>query len=77
MTNKVPTKAGFYWAKWKIAEKGTYDEDEFEPESHWRVVEVYDARGTGIVLVSGEEKTQSLENFYWGDKSPQPLKPPG
>lgn len=84
MAYPTPTKPGFYWAKWKIVEEGTMDEDSiilacaFTGDS-WEVVDVF-ANGIDpkhprywLVHVSGVAKPQSIENFYWG---PGPLKEP-
>jgi hypothetical protein len=76
----TPSKPGFYWAKWKIADDGTREADELTPSDKWEVVEVWencnDAKSPEYLRVSvpGVERGQSLENFYWG---PGPLTPPG
>jgi len=69
----TPSKPGWYWAKWKIADDGTRDGGELTPSDRWEVVEVVDNGGEDPadklrVSVSGVEKTQSVENFFWGDR---------
>lgn len=85
---ELPTAAGFYWAKWQIADQGDTKIFEYEtylPRNMWRVVEVFENSGSSDpaekldpdrlrVFVSGVRDTQSLENFFWG---PGPLPPPG
>lgn len=77
----VPTKIGFYWAKWRLADDGTFtgpgytDADregvmskEFEPV---RLVENcvdHDNPEWLKVSVGGVEKSQSPENFIWGPR---------
>lgn len=71
----VPQKAGFYWAKWRIPEDGTADEDRFVFVDKWEAVEVHPALGETDELfrvsVAGVERTQSVENFVWA----QPCRP--
>jgi len=80
MTCKIPTEEGFYWAKWRICDDGTADEDEFHPSNTWAVVEVFENHMNDgepdqfRVLVGGVEQSQSAENFFWGDG---PLTHPG
>lgn len=73
----TPTKPGFYWAKWRIAEDGSETViGDLTPSNRWEVVEVeYDNFDNEqlIVSVAGEPRSQSLENFFWG---PGPLEPP-
>lgn len=76
--SSTPTKTGFYWAKWKIADEGTREGDELTPSDRWEVVEVCDNYGDDPrnylrVSVSGVFMSQSIENFYWG---PGPLEAP-
>lgn len=73
MSDKLPEKEGFYWAKWKICDEGTADEHCFKPHDDWEVVQVFINGGCDDedpdyfrVFVGGVEKTQSLENFFWG-----------
>lgn len=75
----TPTKEGFYWAKWKIADAGTREGDDLTPSDKWEVVEVWENCNDKSnpeylrVSVCGVERGQSLENFVWG---PGPLKKP-
>ncbi len=76
----APKQAGHYWAKWRIANDGTREGDELTPSDKWEVVEVFenclDRENDEFLMVSvpGVERSQSLENFVWGQG---PLKPPG
>lgn len=73
---KMPSSVGWYWAKWKIADDGTRDGDENATGAVWECVEVYEPNnndGLLRVFVAGVERTQSLENFFWG---PGPLEMP-
>ena len=76
----VPALAGFYWAKWRIADEGTPEGDEQTPSDKWEVVEVFengiDEAGVVFLMASvpGQAKPQSLENFCWGRG---PLVAPG
>lgn len=36
----MPTKPGYYWAKWRIAADGTHEGDELTPSDFWGIVEV-------------------------------------
>lgn len=75
----VPSKPGFYWAKWKIKDPGTAEENDPPNGDHWEVVDVYvncinpDDDEYLMAMVPGVEKAQSLENFFWGKG---PLAPP-
>ena len=74
----TPKRPGFYWAKWKIANRGTKEGDELTPSDRWEVVEVWenggeDPRNYLRVSVPGVENAQLLENFFWG---PGPLEVP-
>lgn len=75
----TPTKPGFYWAKWRIADEGTKEGDEQTPSDRWEVMHVFenclDVEDDEYlrVEVPGVERGQSLENFFWG---PGPLAPP-
>lgn len=68
----TPTRPGFYWAKWKIADEGTRDGDELTPNDRWEPVEVAVNSGSPDdpdylrVDVPGVERSQSLGNFFWG-----------
>lgn len=75
MAIMVPTKPGFYWAKWRIAAAGTADNGEgcMGTDADWEVVEVWEnSLDTSddeylMVHVPGVEKGQSIDNFYWGN----------
>jgi hypothetical protein len=77
---ELPTKAGFYWAKWKIAADGTRDIEDFQASDRWEVVEVVvnhidrDNPEHLLVSVSGVERGQPLDGFFWGDvkRLPEP-----
>ncbi|RUV07980.1 hypothetical protein EOA79_02510 [Mesorhizobium sp. M1A.F.Ca.IN.020.03.2.1] len=74
----IPDKAGFYWAKWRIPEDGTDDEEHFVAVDWWEVVEVHDSLGGDEPLrasIAGVRQTQSLENFVW-HKPIAPLEVP-
>ena len=74
LTMKVPTKPGFYWAKWRIIEDGSdTEQDAIPPLNMWEVVEVWENTEKYLVSVTGESKSQSVENFVWG---PGPLTKP-
>jgi len=74
-----PKRAGFYWAKWLSADRGTEHGSTLTPSGDWDVVYVYengfDPKETEFlrVLVVGVEQSQSLKNFEWGAG---PLTPP-
>ena len=76
---RFPTRAGFYWAKWLIADRETVEGSALTPSDDWDVVYVFengrDEREAEFlrVLVVGVEQSQSLQNFKWG---PGPLTPP-
>lgn len=69
----MPSKAGFYWAKWRIANEGTREADELTPSDKWEVVDVFENSIDPsddeylMVHVPGVTAPQNLENFYWGD----------
>lgn len=74
---KMPTKPGFYWARWLTAAAGTHEGAELTPASSWGVVEVWenflgdpceaDRCEKFGVSVPGVRETQWPENFQWGD----------
>lgn len=70
----TPTGAGFYWAKWKIADDRTREAEELTPSDRWEVVEVVvnhvDREDPEHlrVSVSGVECSQPLDGFFWGEK---------
>lgn len=66
----IPTKPGFYWARWKIND-GTIDAmfDTSSPNALWEVVEVYwrdetDEPDAWCVWLMGIPGTQPVENFF-------------
>lgn len=76
----IPTKPGFYWAKWRIPDDDTHEKDLINFRvMDWEVVEVFEncINETDIeylrVFVGGVRETQSLENFFWGEG---PIKEP-
>ena len=75
----VPAKPGFYWAKWRIADDGTVEGDDLTPSDVWEVVHVTENTSDKShpeylrVSVSGVQRGQALENFFWG---PGPLPEP-
>lgn len=76
----LPTKPGFYWGKWRIADDGTHEADLVNMMVHdWEVVHVFENcldEGSDErfrVEVPGVRESQALENFFWG---PGPIEPP-
>lgn len=75
----LPTRPGFYWAKWRIADDGTHEGDEMTPSDTWEVVNIFvnctsdDGHDNLRVEVPGVQRSQSFENFVWGIG---PLEPP-
>lgn len=67
----IPKAPGFYWARWKIKDPGTAEEDD-PPSGEWEVMHVVencidpDDDEYLMAMVPGVEKWQSLENFIWG-----------
>lgn len=37
---KIPTKPGYYWALWTVAQSGTFEGDEQTPSRTWEIVQV-------------------------------------
>lgn len=76
----LPIREGFYWAKWRIANDDTREAEELTPSDSWEVVYVFEnsfdlaSDERFMASVPGVEKSQSVENFYWG---PGPLTEPG
>src|SRR5882672_6981280 len=72
----TPTKPGFYWAKWMIADD--HVPEGYTPFKTWEPVEVYWADrldGPDDELraqLIGHDFSQSLDCFHWGDR----LEPP-
>lgn len=66
----VPTKPGYFWAKWKIPADGTHEGADLCPSDNWEVVQVNDNNGLGdekfSVSVPGVRETQWLDCFFWG-----------
>lgn len=68
----TPTKPGHYWARWRIKSPGTAEEDD-PPSAQWEVVQVFenciDPNDDEylMVAVAGVERSQAIENFFWGD----------
>lgn len=77
MVHLVPTKPGHYWARWRIKSPGTAEEND-PPSGEWEVVQVFqncidpDDPEYLAVAVAGVERSQAVENFYWGDRVPEP-----
>ena len=79
--NDIPTREGFYWARWLKAAPGTVDEAELGDMSEhalWEVVDVFLNGGNAddpeylLVHVPGVQKAQPRENFEWGNRIPKP-----
>lgn len=72
MSERTPTKPGFYWAIWQKADPGTPEGDEQTPALEWEIVHVVencldeDDPEYLMAAVPGQSKWQSLENFTWG-----------
>lgn len=79
---RVSPRCGFYWAKWRIADEGTPEDNCRGADAVWEVVEVFQnhiADGEPDqfrVSVCGVEMSQSFENFYWGPLPIKKLEPP-
>lgn len=81
----VPTNPGYYWAKWRIADKGTDPGiARILPMKTWEIVQVwfdafqFDTDGNKEsfrVDVMGIAASQSIDNFFWGN-NPTPLTAP-
>ena len=73
----APRKPGHYWARWKIKSPGTAEEDD-PPGGSWEVVQVFrnciDESDDEYLMVSvaGVARPQSVENFFWGERVPEP-----
>jgi hypothetical protein len=73
----VPSFPGHYWARWKIKDPGTAEEDD-PPGGQWEVVQVFanciDPEDDEYLMVAvpGVERSQSVENFHWGTRVPEP-----
>lgn len=68
-------REGFWWARWIRADPGTADDGEAASHSnHFEPVEVFanctddpGSKEPWRVAVIGVEKSQSVENFEWGE----------
>lgn len=73
----LPTTPGHYWARWRIKSPGTAEEDD-APSGMWEIVQVFqnciDETDDEwlMVAVPGVERSQSIQDFFWGD-GPIPL----
>jgi hypothetical protein len=73
----IPTEAGFYWAKWRIATDETPEGDELTPSDEWEVVQVNINDPSGnvgdpeylSVSVPGVREVQWADCFVWGPKA--------
>ena len=70
MSAVLPTKPGYYWAKWQIATEDTYEGDDLTPAACWEIVQVNDNNGEGAealsVSVPGVREVQWPDCFVWG-----------
>lgn len=73
-----PRGPGHYWARWRIKSPGTAEEDD-PPSGSWEVVQVFvncideDDDEWLMVAVPGVERSQDVENFYWGQRVQEPV----
>lgn len=77
LTNEIPMKPGYYWAKWRIAADGTHEGDELTPSNSWEIVQVNSnhidwdddpAEDEALsVAVPGVRETQWRDCFVWGN----------
>lgn len=79
MTQTMPQKPGYYWAKWQIASDRTVEGDELTPAFDWEIVQVNEnVNGWQdmtddedmerlSVAVCGVQMTQWRDCFLWGD----------
>ncbi len=76
----LPKEPGHYWARWRIKSPGTAEEDD-PPGGQWEVVQVFvncvdpDDAEYLMVAVPGVERSQSIENFHWGEAVHRPYPP--
>jgi hypothetical protein len=71
--NQTPKAPGFYWAQWRKADPDTREGDELTPSDKWEPVDVFENADESHpeylrVQVIGVERSQSLENFVWGEQ---------
>lgn len=75
-----PTKPGFYWALWTVAEPHTHEGHKLKLPQDWEVVEVWEnyigekceadelaGCEKFMVSVPGVRESQSLDCFIWGE----------
>ena len=73
MAAPIPTKPGFYWARWMQASDGTHEGDELTPAREWEIVHVVENCNDETdaeylaVMVPGVREWQWREDFCWGD----------
>jgi hypothetical protein len=88
--SRVPTKAGFYWARWVKAAQSTHEGDQLTPSRNWEVVEVWEnflGDATEVdqsekwgVSVPGVRESQWVDCFQWDigpSGRPEPIIEPG
>jgi hypothetical protein len=70
----IPTKPGYYWAKWIIAADDTHEGSELTPAQTWEIVQVninqVNWRDNPLALsvsVPGVREDQWRDCFVWGD----------
>ena len=72
MSTTIPTKPGYYWAKWRIATDDTLEGDDLTPSDTWEIVQVNvncsDPSDDEYLSVSvpGVRETQWRDGFFWG-----------
>lgn len=65
----IPTKEGFFWGRWQLADDNTGPRSEEAPNREWEVMHVvYNSveKDELMAMVPGVEEWQSLDCFYWG-----------
>lgn len=72
----APTKEGFYWAKWMIADD--HLPEPYAPFKTWEPVEVYlnddgEKPAELRVCIVGHDFNQALDCFHWGDRIEPPV----
>lgn len=71
----APTRPGFYWGRWHTPAPGTVDIDDICGGTIWEVHEVWcaDLYGRSLrVSVPGDDASQPLDAFEWGEEVPRP-----
>jgi hypothetical protein len=76
VSNPIPLRPGYYWAKWRIAATGTHEGDEQTPSDNWEIVQVNPnhmswednpAEAEALsVAIPGVRETQWRDSFVWG-----------